>query len=301
MRIAIGGTPMKRIRVIAAVVVIACAAPVHGAAQNREHQQMAAELRILQEQNQLLSVAVQKALARLEDAVTSINTRLDASDAATRKSLADQKLIIDSLATEVRVIRERTQDSNTRIGTLTEEIEAMRGSIATLAVPTPPTAYDPFTGLPIDQQPGGGLPSAPSVSSLGISPTRLYQEAWTDYTAGLFGLAINGFETYLREFPTYEQADDAQLHIGASYMAQKQYPEAIMAFMAVIRDYPKGDKVADAYLSLGEAQRAIGQIDAARGSWETVIRMYKDSNSAIIARQWLQGLQPPPDQFPLQP
>lgn len=295
---------MKRINAVATVIVaLACVAPAPASAQNREHQQMAAELRILQEQNQLLSLSLQKALATFDEAVKSINARLDASDAATRKALADQKVLIDSLATEVRVIRERTQDASTRIGTLTEEIEAMRGSLAQIAVPPAVTGYDPFTGLPLEpQQPGGTTPTAAApTSSLGISPSRLYQEAWSDYTAGLFDLAIDGFETYLREFPTYEQADDAQLRIGDSYMAQKRYPEAITAYTAVIQNYPTGDAVAEAFLQLGQAQRAIGQIDAARASWETLIQKYKDSNSAIIARQRLEGLPPRPDQLPVQP
>lgn len=278
--------------VVALAVVVACVAPADVRAQNREHQQMAAELRILQEQNQLLSQAIQKALQQLDLAVKSINERLDASDAASRKALADQKVQMDGLATELRVIKERTQDSSARIGTLTEEIEAMRGSLATLSAPPPPTVYDPFTGLPIDPPASAGVAPAPSL--LGISPTRLYQEAYSDYTAGLFDLAIDGFETYLREFPTYDQAGRAQLLIGDSYMQLKKHPEAMAAYRAVIDNYPSGDSVPEAYLGLGLAQRALGRIDEARTSWETVVQRYKDSSAAIIARQRLDGLPPAP-------
>jgi tol-pal system protein YbgF len=292
---------MKRLPVAAVAALLTCAIPATALAQNREHQQMAAELRILQEQNLQLSLALQKTLAQLEEAVKSINARLDASDMATRKALADQKLIIDNASTELRVIRERTQDSSTRIGTLTEEVEALRKSVTTMATQQQQLqqqlrqpAIDPDTGLPIEPPPAiaAGPPPPPS-ASLGMSPTRLYQSAWNDYTSGQFTLAISGFEHFLREFPASELADDAQLHIGRSHMSQKRFQDAATAFSAVISNYPSGDKLPEAHLELGQAQFQLGQSDLARKSWETVVNNYKDSSSAIIARQRLDGLGTP--------
>jgi tol-pal system protein YbgF len=280
---------MKTILAIVAALVLAGLTPAPAAAQNREHQQMAADLRILQEQNQQLSLALQKTLIQLEEAVKAITTRLDASDGASRKALADQKLLIDAVNTELRVIRERTQDSSTRIGTLTEEVEALRGSISTLATPAP--SFDPITGLTSES-----LVAPPAPVRAGVSPSRLYQTAWTDYTAGPYSLAISGFEAFLRDFPTSEQADDAQLNIGNSYLAQRKFQEAATAFSAVIRLYPLGDKLPEAYLNLGQAQRSLGQTEAAQASWETVIQKYRTSSSAIIAQQRLDGLPPAPTQ-----
>ncbi len=117
---------MKSITAPAVVLAVLCVAATPAAAQNREHQQMAAELRMLQEQNQQLSLALQQTLNQLAEAVKAINARLDATEVATRKTLADQKLIVDGLATELRVIRERTQDTNTRLGTISEEIQSLR-------------------------------------------------------------------------------------------------------------------------------------------------------------------------------
>jgi tol-pal system protein YbgF len=293
---------MKRLPVAVVAALLTCAIPATALAQNREHQQMAAELRILQEQNLQLSLALQKTLVQLEEAVKSINTRLDASDAATRKALADQKLIIDSASTELRVIRERTQDSSTRIGTLTEEVEALRKSVTSLAaqqqqqmqlLQQQQPAIDPDTGLPIEPPPVASTAPPPPPASLGISPTRLYQSAWNDYTSGQFSLAISGFEQFLREFPTSELADDAQLHIGRSHMSERRFQEAAAAFSSLIRTYPSGDKLPEAHLELGQAQAQLGQTDLARKSWETVVNNYQGSSSESIARQRLQGLATP--------
>jgi tol-pal system protein YbgF len=273
---------MKTIAVLAVIpMLLAGAAPA--LAQNREHQQMAAELRILQEQTQQLSVALAQALAQLTEAIKALDTRLDATDTAMRKSLADQKVIIDGVNTEMRTLRERMQDTNARIGTLSQEFEAMRQSLATPPAPV-------FGGDPLDPTAAIGGPPAPSVSRSGLSPTRLFDTAYSDFASGNYSLAISGFQAYLSEFPRFEKADDAQLHIGESYLAQKRYPEAIAAFTAVIKDYPAEDRVPEAYFRLGEAQRANGDTSAARTAWETIVARHADSSWATLAKQRLEGL-----------
>ncbi len=70
-----------------------------------------------------------RAQRNLDQAVKAINTRIDDTNNANRKGFADQKLIIDNMANDVRVIRERTDDTNLRIATLREELEALRSSM----------------------------------------------------------------------------------------------------------------------------------------------------------------------------
>ena len=281
---------MKRITTgIGAMVALLLLSASPLTAQNREHQQMAAELRILQEQNQQLTNALTQALAQLSEAVKTINTRLDGSDTALRKALADQKVIIDNVGTEMRILRERTQDTNTRIGTLAEEVEALRTSLPALTSSAPAAPPDQAAGLSATPPPpvAGGAPSRS-----GVSPTRLFQTAYSDYTSGDYALAISGFQAYLMEFPRNAQADDAYLYIGESQLKLKKYPEAIAAFTTVVQNYPTEDKVPEAHFRLGEAQRAIGQTDQARAAWQTVLAKYPDSPSAFLAKQRLDGLPP---------
>src|SRR5947209_19833471 len=95
---------------VAILVVIATASPAHAA--NKEHQQLMADLRMLQEQSQLL----QNLLGSVTDALKVVNTRLDQQTETNRKAFADQKLVIDNLTNDVRVIREKLDDSNVRLG-----------------------------------------------------------------------------------------------------------------------------------------------------------------------------------------
>src|SRR4051812_19013815 len=127
---------------LAAAIVLA-AAPARAA--NKEHQQLMADLRILQEQSQQL----QNLLGTLNDAIKAVNTRLDQQAETTRKAFADQKLVIDNLTNDVRVIREKLDDNNVRIGSLTQEIESLRSSLQQMG-PRPSGAHDaphpPATG-----------------------------------------------------------------------------------------------------------------------------------------------------------
>src|SRR5690349_21898639 len=111
-------------RVFATILVVTTAARPALAA-NKEHQQLAADIRMLQEQAQLL----QNLLGTLNESLKAVNTRLDQQTEANRKALADQKLVVDNLSNDVRVIREKLDDNNVRIGTLSQEVEALRQSL----------------------------------------------------------------------------------------------------------------------------------------------------------------------------
>ena len=141
-------------------------------------------------------------------------------------------------------------------------------------------------------QPGAPPPVAPTPNPAnpGISPQRLYDTAWTDYTAGQWTLCIEGFNTYLRSFPRSEAADDAQFYIGECNFADGKYTEAMDACNRVIANYPRADKVPDAYYKRGMTFERLGQLDRARESWETLIKTFPDAEVARLGKQNLDRL-----------
>jgi len=263
-------------------------------AQNREHQQQAAELRILQEQQQQLSLA----LAQLAEAIKSINTRLDEAAAATRKGFADQELSTRGLGSDLSAIRERTQETDTRVRTLRDEIDALRTtlnslpSLLTQAAPAPidpdPNAVPPAAGAPVASAPPVAATAAPPVA--GQSPTRMLDSAKSDYYAGQWSLALSGFDALLRTFPRSESAAEAQFFIGETYYAQTKWREAIDAYGLVLQNYRTSATVPDAYFKRGRAYAQTGQIDTARSTWEAVIKMFPDSDAARLAKQDLERI-----------
>ena len=84
-----------------------------------------ADLRMLQEQAQLL----QNLIGTLTDAMKAVNARLDQQAEVNRKAFADQKLVVDNLTNDVRVVREKLDDNNVRIGSLSQELDSLRQSM----------------------------------------------------------------------------------------------------------------------------------------------------------------------------
>jgi len=272
--------------VLASALLAVAAAPARAA--NKEHQQLMADIRMLQEQSQIL----QNMLASLTDVVkvlsTHLDQRFDQQSAALVKGFADQKLILDTLANDARVIRERLDDNNVRIGSLTQEIEALRGAMQRPA-PTM-TDADPAgaTGTP-----PGTPPTTGSTPGVGVSPQKMQETAQADYAAGQYDLAIDGFQAYIKNFPRSDWADDAQLYICKSYLLDGKNDKAVEACDAVIRNYPTGNAIPEAYYRKGLALNNLRDIAGARAACETVVKNYKDSDMSILAQQCLDRLRRP--------
>jgi tol-pal system protein YbgF len=252
---------------------------------------------MLQEQTQQLAITLAAVNQALAESVKLLNARMDEDANALRKGFADQKLLIDNMATDVSRIRERSNDTNVRIGSLQEELEALRTTVqalqqAAVAPPAPAPVVDPLSpaGTGTSTTPAPLPPPVAPPSTAGLSPTRLYETAQADYFAGQWSSAISGFEAFLRAFPRSEQADDAQLYIGETYFAQNQWSEAIAAYNQLIQSYAGTNSVPVAYYKRGLAQERLGQIDAARASWEAAATSFPDSDAGRLAKQNLDRL-----------
>ena len=151
---------------------------------------------------------------------------------------------------------------------------------------------DPETGLPIESlEPP---PPAAATRAAGVSPQRMYDTAWADYTNGQWALAIQGFEAYVKTFPDSELTDDAGFYVGQTHFAEGNFPEAIEAFEAVLLNYPDGDIVPEASYKRGLALDRLGELDRARQAFELVVQNYPDSTMATLAQQALDRLDQPP-------
>src|SRR3954469_1977700 len=151
------------------LVAILCAGAAPARAANKEHQQLMADLRMLQEQTQML----QNLIGSVTDAIKAVNTRLDQQGETNRKAFADQKLVIDNLTNDVRVIREKLDDNNVRIGSLTQELDSLRQSLQQAATRPSPTAEPDGAAAGGGATSTGGAAPAP-VPPVGVSPKQLF-------------------------------------------------------------------------------------------------------------------------------
>jgi tol-pal system protein YbgF len=265
--------------------------PATPAAADREHQQIMADLRMLQEQTNQL----QALMNTLGEALKAVNSRLDDQTTLERKSFADGKVQIDTMSSDLRVVREKVDEANVRLGSLSQELESIRQAIPEPgAVSVPPvTAGTATPGATTDTSAPPAATTTPTTSP-GISAQRSFEGAFGDYAVGNYALAIQGFEQYLQYFPKSPRAHEAQLLIGESLYLDKKNAEAVAAYDRVITNYPSSPSVPQAYYKRGIALQALGQTDRARESFETVLKQFPDSPQATLAKQRIEPANRPP-------
>ncbi len=255
-------------------------------AADREHQQMMADIRMLQEQANRLYLM----LGSLDQTLQILLSRLDEQDEANRRAFADQRLLVDNLSGGVRVVREKADETNVRVSSLAQEVEALRLAIPPMTPQVTQLPIDPETGLPTAAASPVPAPAAVAPVNPGVSPQRMYDQAWADYTTGQWALAVQGFEAYISTFPRSELADDAQFYIGQTHYTDGRYREAASAFEQVVMNYPDGDAVAEALYKRGLALDRLGESELARQAFEQVVRNHPDHNMSNLAQQALDRL-----------
>jgi tol-pal system protein YbgF len=286
---------------LALAVILFLVAPGVASAADKAHQQLLAEIRMLQEQQQQLQQMLGGLATTLSDSMKTLTAKLDEESGASRKGFADQKLVVDNIAEGVRVLREKADDTNVRLSSMTQELDALRQTIASLPAPlqASPSPTGAATQPPIGDPalPAGGSSAPPATAPApavapppGVSPARMYDNAFADYTAAQYDLAVLGFETFIKMFPRHDKSDDAQLGIGNSLYGAGKYRDAVVAYQKVINDYPQTDSVPAAYYKLGQTHEQLKQFDLAKKAYETLMQKHPNANEATLAQTRLANL-----------
>lgn len=294
-----------RFRLTAAIVALLLA-PAPGLAQNREHLQMTADLRILQEHVSRLQLAVN----RLDAELSATKEGLEEVRNASVKGFADQQLLINQLTSALTSVRERIDDNSVRVSQLGQEFTAIReglrllteqiNTLVTLLQPTLPEGEAAAVVPPVAPPPDGGpaatdpaaAPPQPVLNPVIIpqSASAIYESAQGDYLAGRYDSAIEGFREVVTRYPGSPDAANAQFQIAQSYNLKKDCRNAVPEYRRFIEDYPTADVRDEGLYMLGFCYSDIGQRVEAQRMYEQLIREYPDSTWAIMARQRLDGM-----------
>jgi tol-pal system protein YbgF len=263
--------------------------PGSASATDKEHRLIMADIRMLQEQTQQLQLL----LGTLTETLKTVTAKLDDQAATDRKAFADQRLLVSGVGDNVRILREKVDDTNVRLSSVTQQLESVKQTIreippcAPVAIPPADPTAEPGAQPGAQPQPPPVAP-APPPGGAGASPERLWDEALNDFYVGQYDLAISGFEAYLQYNPRSVMADDAQFHIGQAHYLAKRFKEAIQAYNRLITTYPTSDHVADAYYKRGLSHEGLGELDQARESYEFVMKTFPPEHHAhSLARQGL--------------
>lgn len=286
---------MARIRYLVAGVLIGVFLAPALSAQNREHLQMFADLRMLQEQVQRLQLAVNT----LNEQLKATASTLDTQETAMRKDFADLKYQVDAISNSMTTLREKLNDTTTRSQTVIQEIESLREGQSLLQTllnqvlqRLPQTPVDPNAppGTVPPPDAAAGNPPAGPPPSLPPSPNELYTQAFGLYAAGNYDLAVELFGEFLQRYPAASQAPMAQYLIGESYFQLGRYKDALTAFMAVTTTYRTSDRVAEAYYKQGQTHEQLKQMSDARRIYTLIVEKFPGTNVATQAQERLKAI-----------
>jgi tol-pal system protein YbgF len=138
-------------------------------------------------------------------------------------------------------------------------------------------------------------PEPPKEKPATIEPPKskeveLYDMALASYKEGKYQEAIDGFKSFLKNYPKSDRADNAYFWIGDSYVGLKQYEQAILAYQEVIKKYPKGNKVPSAMVKQALAFLEIKDKTSAELLFKKVVKNYPGTSEATIAQRKLDAM-----------
>ncbi|MBI5755865.1 MAG: tol-pal system protein YbgF [Nitrospirae bacterium] len=267
-------------------------------------------------------------MGEVRERITKVESQTVGSIDTLQKNQADFEVRLNQLSTDVQVIQGGVEENNHKLAELSEgmndqevllqelsrkidmidartaEVQRQPEKIllpgkdvesdkhgrpvkpeTTTRVPVPP----PPTTPPPSPQPVQ-IPSEPTREGTDTATSGLYNQAYKDYTAGRYDLAIAGFSDYLRQSPTGNLAPNALYWIGECYYSKGDYPKAIAAFESVTIDYPKSDKVVSALLKMGYGYEKLGNKEMSALYLKKVVEQFPYSQEAMLAKVKLSEL-----------
>ena len=148
-------------------------------------------------------------------------------------------------------------------------------------------------GPPVPNQANTQAPIAgiPDNNAANLSEKEIYNVAKQAYDREDYDADRQGFESFLKNFPKSDEADNARFWIGESYFKQGWFQKAILEYQEVIEKYPNDNKAPSAYLKQGLAFDKLGEKANALLVFQELIKRFPNSGEAKTARQKISQLE----------
>lgn len=254
------------------------------------------DVRILQGDIAAMRTDVLKNQVEQREALNQVARNLQvASDSLARVS-ARTVGIQGDVRGETRAIRDQLiqiqsllGQSQATIARLRSELEQVRNSTPAPGTVPPPGATPPLTsptGTP------GSKPATDTTTPVVAQPgpSQLYQRGLDHINRGSYATGRAVLQELLTNYPTSDQAPDAQYYLAESLFKEKNWAAADPAYAAVISSYPSHARVKAALYKRGQVAVQLGNIPQARQYFEQVIARFPRSDEAELAAETLKTL-----------
>ena len=251
--------------------------PATPAAADREHQQIMADMRMLQEQTQQL----QALMNDLGDALEAVNSRIDDQSGLERKSFADGKVQMDAMSGDIRIVREKVDETNVRLGSMLQELETIRGDSRARRVSSARrtllvTADGSSHPWDFARRHAAAIRNRGRDAPSGINLNGCGRRRTGDYTAGNYSLAVRDSRVYLSSSQRARRRTKRSCSIGESLSLDKKDADAVIAYDRVIANYPNRGRSHRPYYKRGQALERLGDSGTRQESYDAVTKQFPD-------------------------
>ena len=215
------------------------------------------------------------------------------------RSNADLATQVQSLQERLEALHANLEQTTRKLEKISQELAAVRNRQAAAIPPittNQPSAVvdDPeaLVSPPNTAPQGSGNAAGNALLAPGaeVTPDQLYRAAYEDYMRGNYDLAAQGFQEYMRRYPTTDLTDNALYWIGECYDAQELHQEALDVFSKVLEDHPSSDKAAASQLKKGLTYLKIGDQGQGVVNLQYVVYEHPGTKEAELAREKLRSL-----------
>jgi TolA-binding protein len=262
------------------------ALPATALAASKEIQELQRDVALLQQQLRDLQTSQDKNFAavtelarqaidaanRANTGVAVVTANLDKTLEALRNSttapLAAVNSRLNDTSSDLRELHQAVADQAASLARMQQTLSDIKDLVKSMQAPVAP---------PPGQGANAAAPSGPPMPA-----GDLYQAALGDYQGGRFDLAMQGFNDYLKYYPTEALAPNCQFYIGMLDFQARKYDQAVTDFDNVLEHYTRNPKTDEAMLYKG---RAMLQIPGRRTEGATTFRqLIKESPKTDSAR-----------------
>lgn len=201
-----------------------------------------------------------EALKSLTTAITSINARLAAIEAAIKDVEKNAGVMRESSVANEK----RASELQGTLLSLDRKVNALENSVSALLA-------EPVAQRTPPQK----------------DPDALYAEAHKLLINKDYARALTSFESFVAAYPNHKLAGNALYWLGEAHYARGEWEKAILEFDKVIKQHPKTEKAAAATLKQAYAFEKLGSPKEAATLYKTVIEKFPKTQEAGLAKKRL--------------
>jgi len=222
---------------------------------------------------------IESRLSSISRDLQVLSGRFDENKYAVEKALKDSSGEMELLKTQISGIESRLKEMGNRLSVLEGQVKQIREG----------------EKKPEEDQEARQSPEAAPAAKSGTAHDKVtqYDAAYEAFRKNKYKDAREKFETFVKEFPKDQLADNAHFWLAETYYGEKDFEGAILAYESFLKSYPNSKKAPAALLKQGLSFVEIGDKKTGKAIFDQLVERYPKSKEAELARKNLEELNKP--------